>query len=203
MNSNNRNKEICSGFDIEDDEINVNQQLDNEKPCKSTKIQNGISENYKVNNNIDIDDDEDDKMPIKTNGSSSRKDDKLTMINILKNNSSSSSCSFDNANDQHDDAEIRNNVDYICDINKCPPKVSCSTSPDGDSTWSNKNNLSSDTILNNIGGSIGSTSQGTCCFLRPNINGNKDGAGPSGLQRVNIFLIKILNKFWLCLIILF
>ncbi|XP_015179104.1 PREDICTED: uncharacterized protein LOC107067792 isoform X2 [Polistes dominula] len=60
----------------------------------------------------------------------------------------------------NDDTDMKNNVDYASEIEKCPSKVSCSSdsSPEG------------------------STSQGTC-FLRPNINGNREVAGPSGLQR--------------------
>ncbi|XP_033212345.1 uncharacterized protein LOC117169944 [Belonocnema kinseyi] len=95
---------------------------------------------------------------------------------------SSAGCSaFSNvfAKNSSEDTDMRNNVDYTSDIDKCPPKVSYSSdsSPEAD------DKLSSKCVLNNIGGSIGSTSQGTCCFLKPNINGSKDGAGPSGLQR--------------------
>lgn len=99
---------------------------------------------------------------------------------------SSAGCSaFPNvfSNTSSEDTDMRNNVDYTTDIDKCPPKVSCSSdsSPEADDKWPSK------CVLNNIGGSIGSTSQGTCCFLKPNINGSKDGAGPSGLQRVRFF----------------
>ncbi|KAL6266342.1 hypothetical protein P5V15_003197 [Pogonomyrmex californicus] len=84
----------------------------------------------------------------------------------------------------NDDADMKNNVDYASAIEKCPSKVSCSSdsSPEADSSWTSKS-YGSKRILNNIGGSIGSTSQGTCCFLRPNINGSREIAGPSGLQR--------------------
>ncbi|CAL7946542.1 unnamed protein product [Xylocopa violacea] len=84
----------------------------------------------------------------------------------------------------NDDIDMKNNVDYISGIEKCPSKVSCSSdsSPEVDSAWTSRS-YGSNSVLNNIGGSIGSTSQGTCCFLRPNINGNREVAGPSGLQR--------------------
>lgn len=95
----------------------------------------------------------------------------LTFPNVLSTNSS-------------EDRDMRNNVDYTSDIEKCPPKVSCSS----DSSPEMENKWPSNSVLNNIGGSIGSTNQGTC-FLRHNINGCKDVAGPSGLQKVNNFLI--------------
>ncbi|XP_034936158.1 uncharacterized protein [Chelonus insularis] len=87
-------------------------------------------------------------------------------------------------NELQEDADMINNVDYNCQINKCPPKVSCSTrtTPEIDLSWS-QSSCVSECLLNNIGVSIGSTSQGTCNFLRPNINGNKDGSGPSGLSK--------------------
>ncbi|XP_017889057.1 uncharacterized protein LOC108630335 isoform X1 [Ceratina calcarata] len=83
-----------------------------------------------------------------------------------------------------DDIDMKNNVDYASGIEKCPSKVSCSSdsSPEIDSAWTSRS-YGSNSMLNNIGGSIGSTSQGTCCFLRPNINGSREVAGPSGLQR--------------------
>lgn len=83
-----------------------------------------------------------------------------------------------------DDTDMKNNVDYAPEIEKCPSKVSCSSdsSPEADHICTSRS-YTSPSILNNIGGSIGSTSQGTCCFLRPNINGNREVAGPSGLQR--------------------
>lgn len=85
----------------------------------------------------------------------------------------------------NDDIDMKNNVDYISAIEKCPSKVPCSpdSSPEADCSWTSKS-YGSKRILNNIGGSIGSTSQGTCCVLRPNINGSKEVAGSSGLQRV-------------------
>ena len=85
-----------------------------------------------------------------------------------------------------EDIDMKNNVDYVSGIEKCPSKVSCSSdsSPEVDSVWASRS-YGSNSLLNNIGGSIGSTSQGTCCFLRPNINGNKEVAGPSGLQKVS------------------
>ncbi|XP_011168070.1 uncharacterized protein LOC105201663 isoform X2 [Solenopsis invicta] len=84
----------------------------------------------------------------------------------------------------NDDVDMKNNVDYASAIEKCPSKVSCSSdsSPEADCSWTSKS-YGSKRVLNNIGGSIGSTSQGTCCFLRPNINGSREVAGPSGLQR--------------------
>ena len=84
----------------------------------------------------------------------------------------------------NEDIDMKNNVDYISGIEKCPSKVSCSSdsSPEMDGAWASKS-YGSKCVLNNIGGSIGSTSQGTCCFLRPNINGNREVAGPSGLQK--------------------
>ncbi|KAF3430206.1 hypothetical protein E2986_06624 [Frieseomelitta varia] len=84
----------------------------------------------------------------------------------------------------NEDIDMKNNVDYVSGIEKCPSKVSCSSdsSPEVDSVWASRS-YGSNSLLNNIGGSIGSTSQGTCCFLRPNINGNKEVAGPSGLQK--------------------
>ncbi|KAK0084904.1 hypothetical protein PV325_006164 [Microctonus aethiopoides] len=86
-----------------------------------------------------------------------------------------------------DNDDMRNNVDYVYGINKCPSKVSCgstSSNPEIESlTWPSTNSYSTECALNNIGGSIGSTSQGTCCFLRPNINGNREIAGPSGLSK--------------------
>ncbi|XP_024883019.1 uncharacterized protein LOC112461844 isoform X2 [Temnothorax curvispinosus] len=83
----------------------------------------------------------------------------------------------------NDDVDMKNNVDYASAIEKCPSKVSCSSdsSPEADCSWTSKS-YGSKRVLNNIGGSIGSTSQGTCCFLRPNINGIREAAGPSGLQ---------------------
>lgn len=84
----------------------------------------------------------------------------------------------------NEDIHMKNNVDYISGIEKCPSKVSCSSdsSPEVDSVWVSRS-YRTNSLLNNIGGSIGSTSQGTCCFLRPNINGNREIAGPSGLQK--------------------
>ncbi|XP_043256611.1 uncharacterized protein LOC122399752 [Colletes gigas] len=84
----------------------------------------------------------------------------------------------------NEDIDMKNNVDYISGIEKCPSKVSCSSdsSPEVDGAWASRSYRST-CVLNNIGGSIGSTSQGTCCFLRPNINGNREVAGPSGLQK--------------------
>jgi len=92
----------------------------------------------------------------------------------------------------NDDMDMKNNVDYASAIEKCPSKVSCSSdsSPEADCSWTSKS-YGSKRILNNIGGSIGSTSQGTCCFLRPNINGSREVAGPSGLQRVYILYIEL------------
>lgn len=86
----------------------------------------------------------------------------------------------------NDDIDMKNNVDYLSAIEKCPSKVSCSSdsSPEADCSWTSKS-YGSKRVLNNISGSIGSTSQGTCCFLRPNINGSRETAGPSGLQRVS------------------
>ncbi|XP_066587808.1 uncharacterized protein [Prorops nasuta] len=88
------------------------------------------------------------------------------------------------ANKANEDPDMKNNVDYASGIEKCPPKVSCSSdsSPEADRVWK-LSHYSSKCPLNNIGGSIGSTSQGTCCFLRPNINGNREVPGPSGLQK--------------------
>lgn len=88
----------------------------------------------------------------------------------------------------NDDIDMKNNVDYASAIEKCPSKVSCSSdsSPEADCSWTSKS-YGSKRVLNNIGGSIGSTSQGTCCVLRPNINGSREIAGPSGLQRVNCY----------------
>lgn len=86
-------------------------------------------------------------------------------------------------NSSNEDRDMRNNVDYTSEIEKCPPKVSCSS----DSSPEMENKWSSNSVLNNIGGSIGSTNQGTC-FLRHNINGCKDVAGPSGLQKVSFYL---------------
>lgn len=88
----------------------------------------------------------------------------------------------------NDDIDMKNNVDYASAIEKCPSKVSCSSdsSPEADSSWTSKS-YGSKRVLNNIGGSIGSTSQGTCCFLRPNINGSREIAGPSGIQRVSFY----------------
>ncbi|XP_011052818.1 PREDICTED: uncharacterized protein LOC105145132 isoform X1 [Acromyrmex echinatior] len=86
----------------------------------------------------------------------------------------------------NDDMDMKNNVDYASAIEKCPSKVSCSSdsSPEADCCWTSKS-YGSKRVLNNIGGSIGSTSQGTCSFLRPNINGSREVAGPSGLQRTS------------------
>lgn len=90
-------------------------------------------------------------------------------------------------NISHADSDIRNNVDYIFGIDKCPPKVSCGgePNPDIDVKWRISGiSYTTESALNNIGGSIGSTSHGTCCFLRPNINGtSRDGEGPSGTQK--------------------
>ncbi|XP_011869136.1 PREDICTED: uncharacterized protein LOC105562705 isoform X2 [Vollenhovia emeryi] len=86
----------------------------------------------------------------------------------------------------NDDADMKNNVDYAPAIEKCPSKVSRSSdsSPEAECSWTSKS-YGSKRVLNNIGGSIGSTSQGTCCFLKPNINGSREAAGPSGLQRTS------------------
>lgn len=90
----------------------------------------------------------------------------------------------------NDDIDMKNNVDYVSAIEKCPSKVSCSSdsSPEADCSWTSKS-YGSKRVLNNIGGSIGSTSQGTCCVLRPNINGSREVAGPSGLQRVCLYVL--------------
>lgn len=193
MNSEEGNNKVRGELEIEIDELsetndNDIQQSDQGKSCKVSKIQNGINEQYKLNNNVE---DNGDKSSIVSNGSSSRQDDNINVQEnithiITTTTTTNNTSSTTSSNDIQDDAEMRNNVDYICGINKFSPKVSCSTSasPDVDSTWSSGNCISSETTLNNIGGSIGSTSQGTCCFLRPNINGNRDVAGPSGLQRV-------------------
>lgn len=101
----------------------------------------------------------------------------------------------------NDDVDMKNNVDYASAIEKCPSKVSCSSdsSPEADCSWTSKS-YGSKRVLNNIGGSIGSTSQGTCCFLRPNINGSKEIAGPSGLQRVSFYILdRVEDIFIFCL----
>lgn len=97
----------------------------------------------------------------------------------------------------NDDIDMKNNVDYASAIEKCPSKVSCSSdsSPEADCSWTSKS-YGSKRVLNNIGGSIGSTSQGTCCFLRPNINGSREAAGPSGLQRVCFHILVRAVKFY-------
>ncbi|XP_076668640.1 uncharacterized protein LOC143369086 [Andrena cerasifolii] len=84
----------------------------------------------------------------------------------------------------NEDIDMKNNVDYVSGIEKCPSKVSCSpeSSPEADCAWASKSD-GSKCALNNIGGSIGSTSQGTCCFLTPNINGSREVTGLSGLQK--------------------
>lgn len=101
----------------------------------------------------------------------------------------------------NDDVDMKNNVDYASAIEKCPSKVSCSSdsSPEADCSWTSKS-YGSKRVLNNIGGSIGSTSQGTCCFLRPNINGSREIAGPSGLQRVGFYILdRVEYVFIFCL----
>lgn len=97
----------------------------------------------------------------------------------------------------NDDMDMKNNVDYASAIEKCPSKVSCSSdsSPEADCSWTSKS-YGSKRVLNNIGGSIGSTSQGTCCFLRPNINGSREVAGPSGLQRVCFYTLARIVEFY-------
>ncbi|XP_043281389.1 uncharacterized protein [Venturia canescens] len=81
------------------------------------------------------------------------------------------------------DSDIRNNVDYTFGIEKCPAKVSCSKESSSD-VGNYSNSYTSEISMNNIGARIGSTSHGTCCYLRPNINGcREDGEGPSGTQR--------------------
>lgn len=96
----------------------------------------------------------------------------------------------------NDDIDMKNNVDYASAIEKCPSKVSCSSdsSPEADSSWTSKS-YGSKRVLNNIGGSIGSTSQGTCCFLRPNINGSREVAGPSGIQRVSFYIVNCIAEY--------
>lgn len=81
------------------------------------------------------------------------------------------------------DKEMRNNVDYGSGVDKCPSKVACSSesSPDAEEPCCS-GTLTFTTTLNNIGSSIGSTSHGTCGFLRPNINSG--AAGPSTLFKV-------------------
>lgn len=88
----------------------------------------------------------------------------------------------------NEDIDMKNNVDYVSGIEKCPSKVSCSSdsSPEADCAWASKSDGSK--CLLNIGGSIGSTSQGTCCFLTPNINGSREVAGLSGLQKVGFYI---------------
>lgn len=84
------------------------------------------------------------------------------------------------------DSDMINNVDYGTGVDKCPAKVTPGDQESSGSTnpvWTSSNFVPRG--LNNIGNSIGSTSQGTCCFLRPNINGSREAAGPSGTQRVN------------------
>lgn len=73
--------------------------------------------------------------------------------------------------------DMKNNVDYLSVIEKCPAKVACN------SFATNK--------FNNIGESVGSTSQGTCSFLRPNIN---EGAGPSNVEQQVCFLLFPITK---------
>lgn len=101
----------------------------------------------------------------------------------------------------NDDIDMKNNVDYASAIEKCPSKVSCSSdsSPEADSSWTSKS-YGSKRVLNNIGGSIGSTSQGTCCFLRPNINGSREVAGPSGIQRVNFYIMNCVAEYLSCIL---
>ena len=108
----------------------------------------------------------------------------LDLHNFRRLNSSESSieCSvFSNvlSSTSNERTNMRNNVDYTSKIEKCPLKVPCSS----DSSQEVEDEWSSKCVMNNIGKSIGSSSQGTCCFLRPNIKGNKDMAGPSGLQK--------------------
>lgn len=107
-----------------------------------------------------------------------------THLNTSISNSSTISQHLSGISRSNDDTDMKNNVDYASEIEKCPSKVSCSSdsSPEADHVCTSKSYTSA-SVLNNIGGSIGSTSQGTCCFLRPNINGNREVAGPSGLQR--------------------
>ncbi|XP_035739752.1 uncharacterized protein LOC118449378 [Vespa mandarinia] len=106
-----------------------------------------------------------------------------THLNTSISNSSTISQHL-SSNRSNDDTDMKNNVDYASEIEKCPSKVSCSSdsSPEADHLCTSKSYTPA-SVLNNIGGSIGSTSQGTCCFLRPNINGNREVAGPSGLQK--------------------
>ncbi|XP_063990861.1 uncharacterized protein LOC135169628 [Diachasmimorpha longicaudata] len=167
-------------MDIEVDESSLPNDNESPDPRSRTpsKIQNGLDQ-YKLNNNLG----EELPQPLKfmgiSNGSS---DDPASPGRFKPLNAnfpapqSSSRTSSSIVHDPHDNADMRNNVDYICGINKCPPKVSCSSS-------SSAEDYASVGALNNIGCCIGSTSQGTCGFLRPNINGSRETPGPSGLQR--------------------
>lgn len=99
-------------------------------------------------------------------------------------NSASSACGIVE-NGSNKETDMRNNVDYGSGIEKCPAKVSCGmdNNAEPNAIWTSSSFVPN-RGMNNIGSSIGSTSQGTCCFLRPNINGSREVAGPSGLQRV-------------------
>ncbi|XP_015603697.1 uncharacterized protein LOC107271793 [Cephus cinctus] len=143
------------------------------KTCKVKKIQNHLtSDKFKLNNNVE-------ESEIQCNRSQS------TQPNTeLFSTAGTKHKSILNSNTNREDTDMKNNVDHGSGIEKCPSKVSCSSdsSPEADQMWSSS--YSSKCALNNISSSIGSTSQGTCCFLRPNINNSREAPGPSGLQKV-------------------
>ncbi|XP_015120916.1 uncharacterized protein LOC107043786 [Diachasma alloeum] len=180
MNSQEKPPKTRSEMDIELDEsspANDNESPD-PRPRKPSKIQNGVDQ-YKLNNNLGEEPPKSLKLPGMSNGSPEEpmSSSRFKPLNAnFPSPQSSPTPSPSTGHDPHDDADMRNNVDYVCGINKCPPKVSCSSS-------SSPEDYASVGALNNIGGCIGSTSQGTCGFLRPNINGSRETPGPSGLQR--------------------
>uniref|UniRef100_A0A0C9R8N7 GyrB_0 protein n=1 Tax=Fopius arisanus TaxID=64838 RepID=A0A0C9R8N7_9HYME len=177
MNSKEKPTKPRNEMDLDMDEA-PNDNRSPEGPRKPPKIQNG-GDQHKLNNNLGEDSPRcSSKSPGISNGSPAETSSRfkpLTNANFSTTHSLPSSTSTSSGGHPHDDVDMRNNVDYVCGINKCPPKVSCSSS-------SSPEDYVSDGVLNNIGGCIGSTSQGTCGFLRPNINGSREIPGPSGLQ---------------------
>ncbi|XP_012277600.1 uncharacterized protein LOC105698161 isoform X2 [Orussus abietinus] len=173
-------------------ETNDNLSFDQSaKPCKTTKLQNRMSnEQFKVNNNIgDVQCSSPFKPPIMlTNGVQEMPSNAAefylnsSAIDMRADTSNPNSTSLFTSTQPTKFLPLNTNAS----MEKCPPKVSCSSdsSPEVDPTWTS-NSYKPKCILNNISGSIGSTSQGTCRFLRPNINGNKEVAGPSGMQKVS------------------
>ncbi|CAD6205024.1 GSCOCG00003105001-RA-CDS [Cotesia congregata] len=187
MNLNESSNKEAGEVEIELEESNgTDNVMSDEKNCKA-KIQNGILPNG-TSSKMETDNETipykytSTNPPLSINSNSNLQSNLSVCMNgcqsvamTTENLPSPSLVSGSGSNDgTPEDPDMINNVDYNSGINKCPPKVSCNLNNELGATWSSS--------LNNIA-SIGSTSQGTCCVLRPNINGSRETAGPSGLSR--------------------